>query len=536
MSAGAVGLILSAAYVDQELSAEFGPLPPCFLPVGDRRLYALQVERMAGLEALYLTLPAGFETPAADRAWLEAAGVRLLFIEEGLSLGESLVRAMEAVGPLAGDLIILHGDTLAAPASAPGDSLGVSAETDEYAWAQVAQTQGRVTRLSVVDAAGAGEEGACVVCGVFRIADPGLLATHITAAEGDFIRGLNAYALDRPLRAEAAPDWLDFGHVQTYFRARRVVSTARSFNSLAIDDRVVTKRGEDHAKIRAEAAWLGGIPATIRPFCVRMVEARDAEPGPAYVTEYAYAPTLADLSVFGALGAARWGRIFASCQTFLDLCAQAPDPDAAPGSSDAALETLVRGKARERLLAYAAATGATVDQPMRYAGRVTPSLLQIADRVADIACAPTGATSTVMHGDFCFSNILYDLRARRIRVLDPRGFVVPGRPSLYGSPLYDLGKLAHSVVGRYDELIADRYALEEGAGGLSLRFAAAERPWMRDMLRAVRAGGVGGLDPAVQAVMVSLFLAMPPLHADRPDRQKAFIANALRLFLEMEAA
>ena len=173
---------------------------------------------------------------------------------------------------------------------------------------------------------------------------------------------------------------------------------------------------------------------------------------------------------------------------------------------------------------------------MQYAGRVTPSLLEIADRVADIACAPTGATATVMHGDFCFSNILYDLRARRIRVLDPRGFVTPGRASLYGSALYDLGKLAHSVVGRYDELIAGRYALAGGAEGLDLTFAAPERPWMRDMLGGVRAGGVGGLDPAVQAVMVSLFLAMPPLHADRPDRQKAFIANALRLFLEMEAA
>lgn len=536
MSAGAVGLILSAAYVDQELSAEFGPLPPCFLPVGDRRLYALQVERMAGLEALYLTLPAGFETPAADRAWLEAAGVRLIFIEEGLSLGESLVRAMEAVGPITGDLVILHGDTLATPSAAPGDSLGVSAETDEYAWAEVAVDSGRVTRLSVVDAAGAGDEAASVICGVFRVADARALSLAIADVDGDFIRGLNAYALSRPVRAEPAPDWLDFGHVQTYFRARRVVSTARSFNSLSIDDRVVTKGGDDHAKIRAEAAWLGGVPATIRPFCVRLVDVQDVEPGPRYVTEYAYAPTLADLSVFGALGAARWGRIFASCQAFLDLCAQAPEPEGARGTADAALESLVRGKARERLLAYAASGGLPVDRPMRYAGRITPSLLEIADRVADIACAPTGATATVMHGDFCFSNILYDLRARRIRVLDPRGFVTPGRASLYGSPLYDLGKLAHSVIGRYDEMIAGRYALEDGAEGLAVSFAAAERPWMRDMLGGVRAGDVSGLDPAVQAVMVSLFLAMPPLHADRPDRQKAFIANALRLFLEMEAA
>jgi len=38
----------------------------------------------------------------------------------------------------------------------------------------------------------------------------------------------------------------------------------------------------------------------------------------------------------------------------------------------------------------------------------------------------------------------------------------------------------------------------------------------------------------VRAVTVSLFLSMIPLHADKPERQKAFVANALRLFLELE--
>jgi hypothetical protein len=38
----------------------------------------------------------------------------------------------------------------------------------------------------------------------------------------------------------------------------------------------------------------------------------------------------------------------------------------------------------------------------------------------------------------------------------------------------------------------------------------------------------------VRVVMVGLFLSMLPLHADRPDRQQAFVANALRLYAELE--
>jgi hypothetical protein len=37
-------------------------------------------------------------------------------------------------------------------------------------------------------------------------------------------------------------------------------------------------------------------------------------------------------------------------------------------------------------------------------------------------------------------------------------------------------------------------------------------------------------------VTIGLFLSMLPLHADRPDRQAAFIANALRLYAELDRA
>jgi hypothetical protein len=37
-------------------------------------------------------------------------------------------------------------------------------------------------------------------------------------------------------------------------------------------------------------------------------------------------------------------------------------------------------------------------------------------------------------------------------------------------------------------------------------------------------------DTEIIAIVVHLFLSMLPLHSDRPDRQRAFLANALRLF------
>ena len=147
-----------------------------------------------------------------------------------------------------------------------------------------------------------------------------------------------------------------------------------------------------------------------------------------------------------------------------------------------------------------------------------------------------GARPSVMHGDFCFSNILYSFRRARVRVIDPRGLTETQEPSLFGDLRYDLGKLMHSVSGRYDLIVAGRYAGGRvGAAEFQLQFA--DEPW-RDQLEAAALettmGGVRLDSEAVWAAMTSLFLSMAPLHADRPDRQDAFIANALRLRLVMD--
>ena len=68
-----VTLITSASYVADELAAEFGALPPSFLPVGHNRLYDLQAAILG--EGAHLTLPASFDLPAADAERLAALGV-----------------------------------------------------------------------------------------------------------------------------------------------------------------------------------------------------------------------------------------------------------------------------------------------------------------------------------------------------------------------------------------------------------------------------------------------------------------------------
>src|SRR5579872_3771992 len=87
-----VTLIASAAYVEPELAAEFGRLPPAFLPLGNRRLFVHHQQVLAGHSGrLLLSLPEDFTPEPTDRQQLDELGIEIVGVPPGLSLGQSLI-------------------------------------------------------------------------------------------------------------------------------------------------------------------------------------------------------------------------------------------------------------------------------------------------------------------------------------------------------------------------------------------------------------------------------------------------------------
>lgn len=526
----AIRLIMSGALVGQELAAEFGPLPPAMLPVGMRRLYELQLAALGDARPVHMVLPETFAPPDFDRARLAELGVEIVPIPEGLRLGEAVIYALNTIARPDLPVRILHGDTLITDLSdADGEWIVGGVHASEYAWAEMNLDGDRVVSLETMQG-GEDGRGRPIAAGYFAFDSGPDLVRALTRARGDFIAGLNHYLGDHPVRLAAAGRWLDFGHVQTFYQSRLAVSTARAFNRVDLDGLTASKTSLDADKMRAEAEWLGAAPPDLQPYCVRLIDAGQADGLGYYKTEYEYLPLLSELFVFGAVGRAPWMRILASCEAFLSLCAQHHGWEPAQG----ALERLAGAKTLARLEDYARASGFDIDRPLSFQGRPCPSLRTIAETLAGALGPGDGRPMCVMHGDFCFSNILYSPRLRRIKVIDPRGST-GGSPSLFGDGRYDLAKLAHSIVGRYDQIIAGRYASRRDGDDHSIAFEPlACQAWLEGGLADLRVDGRAGDDRVVRAISAGLFLSMLPLHADRPDRQAAFIANALRLFLEID--
>ena len=526
-------LINSGAYAHQELAAQFGPLPPAFLPVGMSRLYEHQIRTLMVIGGdICLSLPQSFDIPEPDSRRLAELGVTVIRTPDGLALGAGVLAALAAAGFDHRPLRILHGDTLIEGVDFAKDDLFAVAEGgDGYRWAHVAiDGDGYVEGIPTVGASQAAE---LRLCGYYSFSSTATFCERLVMASGDFVDALGQYAGDHPVIGEKPAAWLDFGHVQTFFLSRRTVTTARHFNSLEISPTAVRKRSPStEEKIRCEARWLASAPPPLQPFCARVLAEGEDSKGYFYDTEYEYLPTLAELLVFGRLNSASWTRILSSCERFLCL---ATENATKPGEER--LDSLVIDKTRSRLETYARTSGFSLTGPNRLNGRAAPSLSDCVDGIARRLQGSEDIPS-VMHGDFCFSNILYDFRTERIRVIDPRGQTSQGAFSQHGDLRYDAAKLMHSIWGGYDIIIAGRHVCRRPEPHV-FEFHLPEDGVRKRLERSAKEITIAGAQlggDVVLAATVSLFLSMLPLHSDRPDRQEAFIANALRLYMALEGA
>lgn len=80
-----------------------------------------------------------------------------------------------------------------------------------------------------------------------------------------------------------------------------------------------------------------------------------------------------------------------------------------------------------------------------------PSILALVDKL-DFYMNDMNEISLI-HGDFCFSNIMYDFRGGAIKTFDQGDVILMEKLLLVGGG-YDFAKLVHSVFGLYDFIIA----------------------------------------------------------------------------------
>jgi len=378
------------------------------------------------------------------------------------------------------------------------------------------------------------------LAGYYRLANAGLLRSLLRDCLRQGARELSdvlrRYGQVRPIYARQADEWYDFGHIDNLVDARRRLLQPRFFNALVVNPvlNTITKTSQNSEKLQNELDWYLSLPEPLQVLAPRILRHNQVNDQVQIVQEYYGYPTLAELYVYGNLESDLWEAILRKVmhvhRAFQNYNGEI--------SHDEIWEMYL-GKTQRRLNALAAQDTYWRDvlswpclefngQTLKNISLLLPALRGQAQALAE------SASVHIIHGDFCFSNILFDINHQIIRLIDPRGYF--GRKGIYGDPRYDVAKLRHSISGLYDFILAGLFTVEETSPGVFSGKVFANQTQdvaARYFDSLLIADGYSLAE--IRLIEGLLFVSMLPYHGEDRTRQKILYLRGLTLLNEVLA-
>ena len=408
---------------------------------------------------------------------------------------------------------------------------------DARRWCLVTTTEdGRV--LEYLDKPGGFASSQLALAGYYHLHDGDYLRKMLMECLQDRERELSAvlrrYDGKYPIYAHPAQEWYDFGHIDNLVDARRRLLQPRYFNSLKINPvlNTITKVSQNNQKLQDELDWYLSLPDDLQALTPRILRHENVDGHVRIVQEYYGYPTLAELYVYGDLDAEAWESILRNVMRVHREFGKYSGELSAQEIHD-----MYIGKTCERLDALMeqnAYWNSLLRQPaIEFNGQALRNIYEILPELkSKVKALSESAHIHIIHGDFCFSNILFDVNNQIIRLIDPRGHF--GRKGIYGDSRYDIAKLRHSISGLYDFILADMFKIEENSRGVfsGQVFANGIQKSLEQYFDQLVVNEGYNLKE-IRLIEGLLFVSMLPYHKDHLHRQQMLYLTGLTLLNEV---
>lgn len=347
------------------------------------------------------------------------------------------------------------------------------------------------------------------------------------------VGGLMFHRYGNRIELQTVASWIDLGHLDTSARIRTHLLGTRECNHLDIDEMrgLITKRGRHRDKLLQEINYYHLLPKELTVYFPRMLESRLGR-DVSYTIEYYGYKTLSEYLVFYEVPANVWRQVLVKILSIHKAFTSRVGTNVEASS----VFNFYWGKTERRLSERANLTAILplLDaEEVEINGTVYPGWLPCRSAIqARLQHLAATCTTTVIHGDLCCSNILYDPRTSLIKFIDPRGeFFDEG---CYGDPRYDLAKLLHSFHGGYDFILHEMYQLTPvGERRYDMALLRSDTARQADSLLLELLGSMTGYDLRdLLTLEALLFLTMLPFHCDDNKRQTALYLRGLMLLKE----
>ncbi|MFN9111932.1 MAG: phosphotransferase [Bacteroidota bacterium] len=352
----------------------------------------------------------------------------------------------------------------------------------------------------------------------------------LTSGARELSAVLMAYHQKIPLHIKQAEHWFDFGHLESMIHSKKSLMRPRHFNSITINPllNTLTKVSEKTDKLNDELNWYLNLPEEIKILTPRIMLSQQDNHTITITQEYYGYPALSELFVYGDLSESVWESIIDYLFRIHQIFKAYPK-----SLQQQTLQEIYTTKTQERINQLLTQNDywpslwnkeIILINGKKYKN-IGYLLEQLKPEIEQLSNYEQGC---IIHGDYCLSNILYDVTNQIVRLIDPRGSF--GEKGIYGDPRYDIAKLKHSISGLYDYLVGDLFKIKEieDAHFEVAIFEDQKNKKLADFF--IQCAESNGYDiREIKIIEALLFVSMIPYHADYFKRQQMMYLRSIEL-------
>ncbi|MCM3389780.1 aminoglycoside phosphotransferase family protein [Ureibacillus chungkukjangi] len=531
-------IVPSSKYVSHELRIEFGHIPPVLLTVKNNTIMYYLSELYKN-DSITIAIHEGADLVEQYNN-KSRLNINLVDVGKTYFLGETILELMDDHLLDKSQQMIIHlGDTVLVnnDEDIASNCIFVSRVNDPWRWTII---KSKNHSFSFMDKEVL-EGNHMAIVGVFHIKYPKffkeILNFAIQSKDKDidpFFYALQLYHEQHPmiLKEIERSSWLDLGHLDRYYEA---IGKTRNFNHTEIDCKqgTILKISENKEKLIHEISWYLNLPNTLQYTIPRIFDfSLDSNEPYVKMEYYGYSP-LADRFVMNNLDVLEWGTIFNRLKELLTDFRQyiTKNTDLKENRYKMYVQKVISRLNDENFPSELFEINEVNGKTVYSLSECKIMIEKLFEEIYELTIHQLPTQSTIMHGDFCFSNILYDTRTGVIRTIDPRGSF--GEISIYGDPLYDIAKLSHSIRGQYDFLVREQFYFEQNRNCVTFEvYSNNHHEKIASIFEEIFL-----YNPEtklfVDFIEATLFLSMLPLHSDSLYRQKGLLVTGLMKFTDV---
>mgnify|MGYP000017637072 CR=1 FL=1 len=470
-----------------------------------------------------------------DKHYSNRIGLNIIPISNPKSLLSSIFAGIENIDVGAVQLIL--GDTLIYDSySNMSDTIYVSPVSNSSNWC-TAQVNDSGELVALIDKKNLEGDDHIALCGYYCLSDVSLLKQIVLESLKNEDKELSAvllrYHKTKKVSLKHVENWFDFGHLESFIQSRKSLLRPRHFNSLVINPilNTLTKYSEKNDKLLDELNWYKLLPEDIQALTPRIFNQKDSGSGITITQEFYGYPTLSELFVYGDLSVSVWESIIDYLMQIHQLLKSRTKIDEVESC-----RTMYDLKTKERIDSLLQQNSFWQDlfkhdeiiiNNSSYEN--VSSLIEKLGVKIEKICSKKELS--IIHGDFCMSNILYDLNNQIVRLIDPRGSF--GQKGIYGDSRYDIAKLRHSIVGNYDYIVGDLFTVQHSENEFQYGMFEDDKDAVLKKYFDKVIQQQGYSIEEIKLIEGLLFISMIPYHVDHFDRQKMMFIRGIEILNEL---